>query len=634
MPEQKITYRNDDFPLLGGGLNDLQEPFNIQDNQAQECLNVISEDGKTIETRKGFIPYNPSAITATPAIYGMKRSYLDSGAHFVVKAGTKLYKGFQAALTTELKTGLVAGSLLASDTQGDFTYFTSKDDTPFIRKGGASSTFQNGITKPSAAPTFTLGTGRFNAKKGHKIGYTYYDHITGTESNLSELSVSSGIFDSKNITVTVVASSVSRVTKIKVYLTKDEGETGEISYFAQEIPDASASVELDLTGELFSIPGGEDELFVNYTGIGGLEEEAPYDHDLPPKGSLFIIRNNQAFSAGDPDHPNRISRTPVNELEHWPDNLDYRQDIQGVVTKLFELKGLLFATTANEFLIWDGKGWTVRLSSVGCQVGGSLANSQIMSDAGIPVDVVIFYTLDRIYAFDTQNVQLLSQRPDGSGITPTIKSFHQGYINNLASFYNNWKYYLSYTSSTGTYNDRTMILDTERMTWWPQEYGFNVASVWNESPDSNEIMIGNSAGDGFVYWLEQGYSDNGTAIEVTYKTKDFNFGLKDYDKVIRRLETEYDFKGGTLRLRHSIDGSTLITWETVSISATGKSKWGVGKWGVGKWAVIQILPEDFSFPMGTVGRRCYIEFYKNDDNQRLHIKRLTMQVIPIPEQLR
>ncbi len=345
----------------------------------------------------------------------------------------------------------------------------------------------------------------------------------------------------------------------------------------------------------------------------------------------MVYSNGILFSAGDTENPKRISRTPVNELEHWPDNLDYRPDIAGEVTKIFELRGQTFATTASQIFAFDTQsGWTVRVSSAGCRAGGSLTPGQIMSKAGIPIDVVIFYYEKRFYAFDTDGVQLLSEN-----INKTVESFSEEHIDNLACFYSNWEYHVSYTSTineelgedtAGTYNNRTLILDTERLTWWPQKYGFNDASVWNGKGDNGEVMIGNASGDGFVYWMRQGYSHAGSAIAVTYETKDFDFGMKDFDKIIRKLEAEYEFVSGTLRLRYSVDGSSLATWKSLPTYTSG-DVYDTGKYDTATYASILTKNSDPGFPKSLIVRRCFIEFYKSS-LEKLHIKRLAFQVIP------
>lgn len=92
-----------------------------------------------------------------------------------------------------------------------------------MKKFDGTTTTNWGIATPLAGPGLTLIAGSTNIYTSWCYCYTYYNSTTRHESSPSPISACSGVFTSKTVQLSLVASTDTQVTGIRVYRTPDGG---------------------------------------------------------------------------------------------------------------------------------------------------------------------------------------------------------------------------------------------------------------------------------------------------------------------------------------------------------------------------------------------------------------------------
>lgn len=198
----------------------------------------VSSSGPTVSTLGG--PLGPVTFTASGGTAPYTFSYISdpSNSNSTLPPGATFTPASPDVVVAGTPTsyGIFTPYITVSDSAGNSTVVSTTfavnptvlsfiDNTiPVAYQGFAySHTFQ--LLAPGggiAIVTFTFTAGSLNAQTGYVYGYTYTT-IYGHESNMSPLSLNTGLFTGLDPNVTVIASADPQVNGINIYRTTDGG---------------------------------------------------------------------------------------------------------------------------------------------------------------------------------------------------------------------------------------------------------------------------------------------------------------------------------------------------------------------------------------------------------------------------
>ena len=126
------------------------------------------------------------------------------------------------------------------------------------------------------------------------------------------------------------------------------------------------------------------------------------------------------------------------------------------------------------------------------------------------------------------------------------------------------------------------------------------------------LYYGSSLADGFVYQLETTtYSDNGTAIDSYFWTKEFsgNKGEEDLQKDFKYAKLLVENLGAydmDIIFRTDSDSGEGLLAERIDLDP-GSSLWGSMIWGVSDWGG-GVAQQRVTIPLGLSGQRIQVKF--------------------------
>lgn len=228
---------------------------------------------------------------------------------------------------------------------------------------------------------------------------------------------------------------------------------------------------------------------------------------------------------------------------------------------------------------------TWRVGTVSAQSSdGSLAHSiiQIAPNANCPAGRSVgkvgndmwYYGWDNEYSYGEvngyQNARLASKsgriRSEMVSISPTYK-------HKVASGFYRDKRYTAYT--VGSYNDRIVIYDTRLNVYSTPLQGINASCFlhYRSTTGTEKFLAASSnSADSFIYELETGTSDEGTAISATFDTKATDCDRPGLKKYFAFIDVFYSMLYGQLSYEVFIDEVSSITGEVqIGTSLTAPS---------------------------------------------------------------
>jgi len=230
-----------------------------------------------------------------------------------------------------------------------------------------------------------------------------------------------------------------------------------------------------------------------------------------PAENCNLLKRHKArlFAAGASDFPYRIYYSSLSNGIDWSSSggtidlpsyerimkLEVLSDVLYLFTKtsIYALHG----STPNEFSILKTR------STVGTHATKSVALGN---------KLIIFLNKSGVFAFDGDTSTNISET-----IQPNIDSISSTNINDAASIYDNrGKYWLSYTSTTGSFNDTILIYDTVIKQWYQLD-DINLDSLFKAEGgnDKGELFAGNSDNSGWLWQLQTTASTE----QVSHATK-------------------------------------------------------------------------------------------------------------------
>jgi len=238
-----------------------------------------------------------------------------------------------------------------------------------------------------------------------------------------------------------------------------------------------------------------------------------------------------------------------------------------VITKLKIYGDCLYAFTRNGRGIWKiGVVATLNADS-------SLAHTinVIVNDGGTPSPRSVFQVGNDLWHFDYDNYfslgevaqyQNIRKTTKGGRIKSEMSSITTTGKNKVAGFLYDDKAYISY--QVGTYNDRIIVWDARLNAWSCPFEGINASCFisYEESDSTRRLLAGSSnSASSYVYELDTGTNDGGTAISAKFETKSTDCGSPGLIKRFAFIDVFYSMVYGKLTYEVFIDEVSSITGE-------------------------------------------------------------------------
>lgn len=227
-------------------------------------------------------------------------------------------------------------------------------------------------------------------------------------------------------------------------------------------------------------------------------------------------------------------------------------------------------------------------------------------------------------------------------IQPTFEALNKSRLNLCAGVHLRYKrqIYWSFSDTTSAYHNKLLVYNYGLSTPMTpsQQGGRHVWSVYTginlmamtEVLSSNQFTVwggeANSATGGFVYQLDSGTSDAGTAISWKLKTKRFLLGDSwSVYSVLRKLTAVHDSLNGTMSVRLFVNaGSASVESQTLSLTGGG-GVFGQAVFGTDVWGGASAIPNEAWY--NRVVRAVQFEFSGSDLDKLIRFYEITIEAI-------
>lgn len=220
----------------------------------------------------------------------------------------------------------------------------------------------------------------------------------------------------------------------------------------------------------------------------------------PPVGKYSIIHQNRLWIAGDSNNPSYLYHSDIRNPDFFdPADVFYvREDDGDEITGLSELISLLTIYKTNSILkiytnttsesAWSGSD---AFSFIGCPAPYTIQTTPIGD---------IYLGRDGLYLFTGQKSTLLSLP-----IQDKIDDINQSEIKEVASYFHDNNYYLSYSSveAGATENDSILIYNVQNQCYTTDDKSIDSFEAFKGGTDDGILYFGSSLDDGIIYADEE-----------------------------------------------------------------------------------------------------------------------------------
>lgn len=372
---------------------------------------------------------------------------------------------------------------------------------------------------------------------------------------------------------------------------------------------------------LASFAIGQDTLLIE----DGLSSTPPYKWTgtgdaaalggSPPNATMVAYHKRMGFAAGNASAPSTLYFSDVGDIENWSSALSGNVSIDtndGSIIRAI-IPGFDALYIFKDHSIWrltgDDKD-TFVLQRMVPDVG--VLSSRAVDSLGNE----FIFTSDQgnIYEYDgATGLKIISVKVDGTLGSANFNRFQ--YVNSLI-FDND--YYLAFTNSGSTFNNRILTYDTFNAAW-TKFVGMNpnAMAVADDGLGKNILVFGDYTG--FAYQYPSGTSDAGTAIVASYLTKQFRFPeatpLKDW-KLLRVFANQEGNYNINIDLRN--DFVTTGTVVQMSLQGSAEALWGTAIWGTALYGGQNLVIGRFE--PNLEGDFFQVRFYNETVNQPFEVK--------------
>lgn len=613
-----ITYPQKGRIKFSGGKNNKYDKQYIADNESPDMLNVILGDD-SIETRGGSTKVNTTAV-GSMAGQGLYVRHNNNGAQSMCAwfNGTLHVLGTTTFITQPSALSIYTTTKRVCATEYEnYIFFGQEGNIPYKYNGDFT---RHGVYAPTS--TLTAGSGATGVLTGDYRYLVTYVNSNVVQSDVSPISTTLTV-TSGAVTLTSIplAPASYGVNSRKIYRTVT---SGAVFKYLGEIADNTTTTYSDNAAD------------------SALGATAPTDQGNPPNYSFAITHQNRIF-CNDPTNLNFVYYSELGDPYTFKATnfLMIGDNTTDLVRGLAVYNDNVVVFCDNSiWLIYmastDPTDWkTIKIKSAyGCKspYGSFVYNNKLMFPAWQNGKMAGFAALSGTST--DSSVTLLTTSAMGSDlksnmIEPDTLLFADAYVDKISSIVYKNKAYISVPYGiTQTTNNRIYLYDFSVSDILKKQEGAWIPWTGINAQQFAEFNGGlysqTSTANGFVYALNSSlYSDDGTAIDSYYWTKEFSGipGNENWTKDWRLIELLYEKSGDYyMLLAYLIDSGVGVgTSQTLSLNPGG-SLWGTMLWGVHDWGGGQSFGESRISLGQCRGKRIQLKFSnQNTINQKFKV---------------
>jgi len=363
----------------------------------------------------------------------------------------------------------------------------------------------------------------------------------------------------------------------------------------------------------------------------------------PPVASYVALHKDYLFLAGNSTYPSRLWYSNLDDVETWTstDFIDVNTDDGDKITGLFvTLDSLIIFKEYNVYILYGDTPsytegltlWRIKKASTDT---GSVNQGSITSYGK---NLVYLSRNKGIQAFGgsaaTTEVEFDSivSAAMSENIQDTMDGLNETRFDQAEAIIYDNKYICSVPNGSSTTNDLNLVYDfykgkDDRSGWTLWDIPANCWCIFRTS--GIDYCYFGSTTTGTIYRITPStYTDNGTAIDAYYQTKDFDFStdknnLSANDKIYRKLyvilNKSEDFD---ITVTPEVDfGDTSI--DAISIGANASdSLWDTMVWGTDRWGAATTSTSDKQI-MNARGKYINYKFANSNDSENFRVRNLT-----------
>lgn len=334
------------------------------------------------------------------------------------------------------------------------------------------------------------------------------------------------------------------------------------------------------------------------------------------KGKNSIYFQGSLVVWGDPSNPSRlyISGTGANIG-------DFSAGNGGQYIDISKADGLKITSCSKK-----GKGGTNILL---IYKGGRATYQMYFDESGLPVVQLISPTWGAINHRATDNMEddvvVLTRLPaimaqgERSGyfdqirtgelslqVFPELNTVNQSRLEDAAGIYHKHRYYLAYSESGQSYNNKILMYDRRYRSWWKWDnINANCFLIYEDDSGVEHFLFG-ADNSGQVYEFDLSRNDDESAINSYFTTKAFNADKFDVQKLFAYIDLLFRNVSGSVTIQVILDEETIT--KSVTIGSLGAVA-GIGASFLGDWILgddgsdAEVTNEDVSRPKRVMVRK-------------------------------
>ena len=513
---------------IQGGLY-LHDPSVAPPGACIRAKNVVFDKDGVVLTRNGS---SKGSITGTSAVLYM----FDHSGDRYTWSSTRCYKNETVFGDTLTAARPEAVRYNAYNSTQDSMFFLNGTDRKRVE---GTSMYEWGTDAPTTAPTIAAGDGS-GLTGDYNVKYTFLrkeGSVIVYESNFSPTATSAVELSDEDLDVTgIEVPSDSQITHIRIYRTT---AGGSLYYKETDITAGTTSVTLDDSDATITLNSLEHDNNHNRPPLG--------THCAGPffNGYIFVLKDNLLHWC--------LAQRP----EYFP--LNYYVEIsepQDPGQAIVDYNGMVFVFTREKIVQLQGSGsnsfYPITLEAF----TGTYSSSCVHV---IPNRGIFHLGKDGIYLFSGRDNKALPELDPIFDQTSTdglpnldVSKISYCWMESLGS-----SLFFAYpsTSATSNYPDVVVRIDTTTGKVSRFDYtGVFSASLLDKT--NRRLYTGDSSG--YVWQLETGSTDNGTAISIEVETPQINTPTREFSPRACRYDTYCD-ANDTLNASVIIDGTSVQT---------------------------------------------------------------------------
>jgi len=456
-----------------GGLNTIDSPYTVAENESRDCLNVVSTERGSIRKRYGSVQFLEGAGIPATELTSCFACVIAGTQYLLVSNGKELWSVTTAGAVAKIGEGFTANSLWcmvqapeskAVAAEGP-VYMVNGVDKPQYWTGATAATKVKEWTGVASAPKLTDGV----MAEGGRIKSKTAGFLPSDVGLVLKLESTVEVYRSES--VYNETTKVVEVAKIKTVIKEPLIETVINSEEAVIVIPVESTLEKEYTAVHFSI------------------ERAFYkEGGHVPNGQYMVFFGNRIWMTGIKADPSAVWFSELVSIgeggaqadpSQWPNLNVVRFDASdgNEITGIGSVGPYL--CLFKEFKTWIihdiNTGANRRLAdNVGC-----VAHRSIVETTG----GTFFLTSDQgVYLTEGSKLHEMSYN-----IRPTVLAVNPEKRTLAAGAYFNNHYYLSFASGASTTANRTVDYDVQLKSWWLHDLTGSQWTIWEPTAGKPEL---------------------------------------------------------------------------------------------------------------------------------------------------